>query len=347
MRHYLLRLVYVMVAAVLLVGIIGAGHQAKSAALLTRSVTVGTSEIAATTNHNYSFVLNSAGNLGSIEFEYCANSPLITSPCLAPSGLDTDSSLLASQSGAVGFSIDAALTTGNKIVISRPSGPNLAAQPASYDFSNIINPDSNGQTYVRVKTFASSDATGPHTDDGAVVFATVSKVLVEGFVPPYLTFCTAVTVSLDCASLNGYFLNLGELSNTSANVATSQYSGATNDPGGFSTTLAGSTMASGTFVIPPLTSPSPSSPGVSQFGLNLVANSSPAVGQNKVGSGSSTAHAGYNSPNNFKFGSELISSSSLPTNFDIFTVSYLVNVSAAQHPGVYSATLTYIATAAF
>lgn len=338
---------YLVAGAIIILSQIQLRAVASGADLLTRSVSIDSSEASAVTSHNYSFILNTSNNLGSIEFEYCSNSPLFEFACSPPAGLDASAAALSSQTGATGFSIDAGLTTAHKIVISRPSAPNLASQPAAYNFDNVINPDSKTHTYVRIKTYASSDTSGVETDKGAVVFATVDSLSVEGFVPPYLTFCTAVTVSLDCSNMSGYFLNLGELSKTSPNTATSQYSGATNDPGGFSTFLAGTTMASGTFVIPPLTIPSSSLPGVSQFGINLVANSSPAVGQNRVGSGSSSAKPSYNIPNKYKFDNEIISASPLPTNFDIFTVSYLVNVSGGQMPGVYSATLTYIASAAF
>lgn len=300
---------------------------AAAANLTVRSVAIGSSVASATTTHNFTFTIPTAGLIGSLEFEYCTNTPFVGTACTSPSGLDVSSAVLSGQTGAVGFTIDNGLTTANKLVITRPAAPNLASQPASYNFSNIINPSVNTSTYVRISTFASSDTTGSRTDGGAVAFSTVNNVTVAGYVPPYLTFCVAITVSLNCSSASGSFISLGELSKTSANAATSQFSGATNDPGGFSASLAGNTMASGTNVIQPLNSPQTSSPGSSQFGINLVANSNPGVGQNPAGSGSSTASSGFNTSNQFKFANAVITSSPIPTDFKIFTVSYLVNLS--------------------
>jgi hypothetical protein len=318
-----------------------------AANLSSRQVVIGSSLAGANTTHNYSFTIPTAGTLGSIEFEYCSNTPFTGTVCAVPGGLDVSGAVMDAQTGETGFSVDYGLSTANKLVISRLATLNLASQPATYNFSNIINPASNNTTYVRISTFASNDTTGPRTDEGAVLFSTVNSVTVEGYVPPYLTFCVAITVSLNCSNLSGNFISLGELSKNSANAATSQFSGATNDPGGYSTFLAGNTMASGTNVIPALNPSQPSNPGSSQFGINLVANSNPGIGQNPTGPGSSVAAPGFNSPNQFRFDNTVISSSTLPTNFKIFTVSYLINVSAGQKPGVYSSTFTYIATAAF
>lgn len=317
-----------------------------AADLISRSVTIGDSLAGTTTSHNYSFTIPTAGTIGSIEFEYCENDPFIGQPCIAPLGLDVSSASIDDQSGETGFSIHPS-TTANRLVITRIPSANLAFQGASYDIGNVINPSDETSVYVRISTFATDDASGSRTDSGAVVFSTNLRLQVEGFVPPYLTFCTGITVALDCTTANGDFIQLGEISKTSANFATSQYSGATNDPGGFSTTLSGTTMTSGNNIILALTTGGASKPGTSQFGVNLRDNSSPNVGQNRTGSGTSVALAGYNTVNIFSFGNQVISNSTLPTDFNRFTVSYLVNVSPNQPAGVYSATLNYIATAAF
>lgn len=314
--------------------------------LLSRSITIEDSRVSVNTFNRYNFTVPTAGTIGSIEFEYCENDPFVGAPCTAPAGLNVSGAAIAAQSGETGFSMHAS-TNSNKIVITRAPSANLALQTVMYRFSNIVNPSNETSVYVRISTFASDDASGARTDEGSVVFATVRDLQVEGYVPPYLTFCVGITVDLNCSSANGSFIALGELSKTNANTGTSQYSGATNDPGGFSTSMSGTTMTSGTNIIPPMSTPQSSTPGTSQFGVNLRANSNPSVGQNRTGSGSSTARPDYNSPNVFKFASQVISNSNLPTNFNRFTVSYLVNVSNAQPPGVYSATLTYIAVAAF
>lgn len=320
---------------------------AGAAKLLTRSLEIGDSNPSANTFHEFNFTIATADSLGSIEFEYCVNNPFVDAPCTAPNGLDLTSATIASQSGVTGFTIDG-LSTANKIVLSRASAPNLAFQAVSYRFNNVINPSDDSTVYVRISTYSTEDATGPYIDEGSVVFAITPGVSVEGYVPPYLTFCTGLTVSLDCTNTTGDFINLGELSKTSANFGSSQYSGATNDPGGFTTSVAGSTMTAGNKIIPALENPAPNRPGTSQFGINLRDNSSPNIGSNRSGPGTSTVMAGYNTPNLFKFvPNQVISRSLVSTDFNRFTVSYLVNASPSQPPGIYAATLTYIAVAAF
>ena len=315
--------------------------------LINRSIRLSSSKASASTSHRLSFTVPTAGNIGSIAFEYCSNTPLLELSCTAPNGLDVSLASIDSQSGITGFTVHG-LTTANKLLISRTPAAIPASQPAVYDFGNVVNPsDVNVPTFVRISTFASDDGTGPAIDTGAVVFVINPEFTVEAFVPPFLTFCAAITVSVNCTAASGNFINLGELSKTSANFSTSQYAGATNDPGGYSTYLAGTTLSSGINTIPPLISPSLSAPGTSQFGINLVSNSKPDVGQNRTGGGTATPAAGYNSPNQFKFEEGIISSTANSTNFNVFTVSYLVNVSNDQKPGIYTTTVTYIATAAF
>jgi len=318
-----------------------------AADLLNRKITIGSSRPNETTTHSFNFNIMSSSAIGSIGFEYCENSPVFGTPCIPPPGLDVSGVSLTNQTGETGFSLHPN-TTANRIVITRTS---VAAvpQPAYYEFSNAVNPSTPQQTvFVRVSTFAANDATGSSTDSGAVVFYITSNLIVTGFVPPYLTFCTGVTVATDCSTTNGDFIGFGELSRTVPAAATSEFSGATNDPAGYNVAVYGNTMTSGNNVIPALFSNGGSTAGTSQYGLNLRQNSAPSVGQNPTGFGTAVATPNYAIPNSFRFVStETLASSALPTQFNKFTVSYIVNVSANQDPGIYATTMTYIATAAF
>jgi hypothetical protein len=141
---------------------------------------------------------------------------------------------------------------------------------------------------------------------------------------------------------------MGILSSNSANKGQSQYAVATNDPTGYNVFATGTTMTSGNNLIPSLTLPTASLPGTGQFGINLRANLIPVVGQDPVGFGTGLPSANYNIPNRYLFNDgDNISSSSLPSDYNRMTVSYLVNVPKAQPPGIYSTTLTYVATVHF
>jgi hypothetical protein len=167
-------------------------------------------------------------------------------------------------------------------------------------------------------------------------------------VPPYLKFCVGLSIGDDCTTAEGNLIDFGDMSRTVASSGTSQMLAATNAEIGLAIAVYGTTMTSGNNVIPALASPTVSAPGNAQFGINLRANSSPPVGQNPSGGGISNPAARYNSPNLFAFGSgDMVATSPNATDTRKFTVSYIANISPAQAPGVYTATLTYICTATF
>lgn len=320
--------------------------QVSAAPLSSRSVRIGSSYPNAINNHTFNFTIDSVSSVGSIEFEYCVNSPFIGDTCTVPVGFSASSATLSAQSGETGFTIDPSSTV-NRLVLSRTASL-TSLIPVSYTFNNITNQNAPaGSVFVRIATFSSTDGTGGRTDSGAVAFATTNAVSVSGFVPPYLTFCVGVTVAGDCSFASGEQLNFGEFSKNQPKFVTSQFAGATNDPGGYSTFVSGLTMTSGTNIIPALSAPTASSNGASQFGMNLRANTIPGVGSNSSGVGTAMPTPDFNQPNFYKFGNQIITNTTLPTDFNVFTVSYIVNVSQNQSPGVYNTTLTYIATAAF
>jgi len=122
----------------------------------------------------------------------------------------------------------------------------------------------------------------------------------------------------------------------------------TNALNGYSIDVLGTTMTSGNNIIPPLITPTQSAAGNQQFGINLRANTTPPVGADVQGPGTAQPTANYNLANKFSFKSgDAIVAAGHSSDWQRFTASYIVNVNAAQPPGVYSTTLTYICSAAF
>jgi hypothetical protein len=280
--------------------------------------------------------------------EYCENSPVYAYPCNSPPGLDVTGSTLSSQSGNIGFSIDGGATTANKIVLTRvPSAAVLT--DSKYSFTGITNPSvADHVNFVRLSTYATADASGPSTDHGAVAFAIVSPFNIGANVPPFMQLCVGITVTANCSSTSGDSLNLGNFSTAQAKSGQSQFAAGTNSVDGYSVFILGTTMTSGNNTIAALSTPTPSFPGNSQFGINLRANTNPSVGQNPSGPGTASPAPTYNTSNFFKFHSgDIIASDSLASDYRRMTVSYLVNISPGQAGGVYSSTFTYLATATF
>lgn len=312
-----------------------------------RSLKLSDDQISAKANYLLSFDLTSSGMLGSVVVQFCSNSPLIGDPCVAPVGLDATGAMLGSQTGATGFSISSSSTV-NQLILTRLPAMSPAGM-SSYQFADMINPSSPGSYYVRLQTFATSDASGPASDYGGIAFAILNSVAISAEVPPYLLFCTGVTISgLNCTNAVGDYIDFGELGVTRASSASSQMLVATNAQSGYGVTVAGTTLASGINSINALATGDVSRPGVSQFGFNLSANTTPAGGSSPIGPGIATAAPLYGQPNIYRFNSgDTIVSNPKPDDVRVFTISYIVNRPVNQAPGIYVCTMTYIALATF
>lgn len=310
-----------------------------------RSLYILDSNGGAVTQHQISFQFPASSSIGSLVFEYCT-SPIEDVACNAPAGLDASAAVFANQTGETGFSV---LTqTANTAILTRPPAvTNPSPQQNTYTFNNVRNPSNIGTFYLRISTYASIDGTGPKTDYGATAAAITTAVGITTEVPPILYFCAAILITTSCETAEGNYLNLGTLTHTRAAVGTSRFAASTNANFGYVVQVFGSTMTSGNNVLPALTSPSPSSPGTRQFGINLRANTSPAIGEEYTGVWGVIA-PDYNIPNRFVFrDGDILASSPHISLFEVYTVTYLVNIQEFQPAGVYNTLLSYVCTATF
>ena len=343
------RAITILLAIILVISIAqSAFFRADAAKLIDRSLELSSSTISAiNTQYTIRFTIGTASLLGSLYFEFCSNDPYPLTPCNAPIGLDVIGAVLASQTGQVGFTIDPSSTV-NKIVLTRAPSP-ATIIPVSYVFTGIKNPSITGTFYGRLVTFASNDATGVQTDTAGVASAITNNFSLNTEVPQFLEFCSGVTITnFDCLTANGSFIDFGILKSASASVATSQFMAATNAGFGYNIGIYGLTMTSGTNTIALLPAQTFSAPGNNQFGINVVANTLPAIGANPVGPGIATVSPNYAVVDQFKFNSgDLVVSSIGSSDYRKFTTTYLTNVTSAQPAGVYTTTLTYICLANF
>lgn len=314
-----------------------------------RTIIVSSGVPGAVVTNDYSFDFPSTNVVGSLVFEYCDNSPLVTTVCNAPSGLNVSAAILVGQTLNTGFTVDGVNTTNNAIVLTRAAAAGIVGS-STYAFANITNPSASNQTiFVRITSHASADGSGPLIDHGTVAFSTtVSAFSVGVYVPPYLTFCTGITVAIDCSSTVGSLVSFGELDTNNASTATTQMSAATNDFSGYNIFVSGSTLTSGNNVVAALATQSGSTPGNAQFGLNLRSNTNPPVGADPGGIGTGVPNPSYNTQNLFRFNSgDIVAASTLSTEFTRYTASYIANVPFGQAPGLYATTITYTAVATF
>ncbi len=331
---------------------------------LQAGVTDGGSKPGGVVNHLFNFNVPSSTSIGSVQFLYCTNA---SGTCVTPAGLVTTSATMGSQSGATGFTLNN--TTNGAPYVTRTSALISGPLPVSYQLLGVTNPTTTNQTFfVRIATYAASNATGSPIDTGIVTASTATQILIDGTMPESLIFCSGRTVNAtsgvpDCTTATDGSVTFNRLfSPTDTATATSQMAASTNAGFGFVITVTGTTLTSGSNTIAPMTTAAAGIRGLSQFGLNLKANttttSTPAVGTEITPASNGTnyrgeAVTGYDTIDSFKFISTDIVADSANggtaggTDAQIYTASYIVNVPGSQPAGTYTTTLTYICTPTF
>jgi hypothetical protein len=286
--------------------------------------------------------------VGSVDLLFC-NDPIPYNPCVTPTGLNVSNAQLSQEVGENGFSILS--KSANHIVLSRLPSMITSAGQSSYTFDDIVNPTDTSQAFsIRIRSHGSTNATGSQIDFGSVRGEVTDAVTIETQVPPMLIFCLAQEVEDNCTSTNeNYYTDMGQLSSKSTLTAQSQMAVGTNASGGFAITANGIPMSAGTSVIDSPTTPTQSVQGTNQFGINLVANNSPTVGDDPEGAWANAVTApDYSIPNHYKYVSgDVVAYSPNVSLMKKFTVSYIVNSNENLRAGVYTTTITYIASGRF
>jgi hypothetical protein len=317
---------------------------ASAAGLSPRSVQLGSSQASVVTSHTVNATTATAASIGSVKFEYCTSA---SGACTTPVNLITTGATLGAQSGATGFTISNAVN--GAPYITRAAAAVGTGVALSYTLGNITNPSATNTTfYVRITTYTGADGVTGAVDTGTVAVSTAQQVQLTGVTPEILIFCVGTTIVSDCTTMTGTTVDFGDFSPQSTRTGTSIMQASTNASGGYNITANGTTLASGVNTIPALAAQTGSIVGTGQFGLNIRANTVPAVGTDPTGAGSGTYSASYGTANQYRFGSgEVVATAGAPTNANTFTSSYIVNIGGAQAAGVYTATMTYICTANF
>ncbi len=315
-------------------------------------------------NHFFEFeVPTTSTAIGSIEFLYCTTA---SGTCDMPDGLDTTEAALGTEEGLTGWSIDN----------SDNGSPYLTRDPATeptdgelaYQLQDIINPENTNETFfVRISTYESDDTSGSPVDEGTVAASTATEIELVGVMPESLIFCTGETIDInndipDCSTATDGNVSFNQLfSATDTATATSQMAATTNADNGYIITVNGSTLTSGTNEIDPMDTVDESTVGSGQFGMNLrentLASSDPEVGDDVTPAPNGDDLRGQPAPDydqvdffKFESGDTVAASDNNgagPTNSQLFTKSYIVNVPGSQAAGTYTTTLTYIATATY
>lgn len=149
--------------------------------------------------------------------------------------------------------------------------------------------------------------------------------------------------------------NFGNFSAATASTSTATFSVINYTSYGYVVQLVGETPKYGSNDISAMNVTAPSQPGVEQFGVNLVANTSPVsfganpdngTAPNNFGFG--TVAANYSTPNQFRYVSgETVASAPKSSGKTLYTMSYLINVSNLTPAGEYRTDQTLVVTGTY
>lgn len=317
--------------ALLVTGVV---DNASAGQITPRRVTIGSSLAGASTTYTFVFSVPSGTPLQSVDFAACTTP---SGACTPAPGFSSSASSLTGQPTNLGDASGWAVNTATSTSLRLFKSGNVAAPTGTITvgFSGVVNPSATNSTFfMRTTTYSNANWTGA-VDTGVAAASTAGQITVTASVDESLTFTlTAATVGL------------GTLTTSSTGSGTSTMTAATNASSGYSITVAGNTLTGATTLT--AMAGAASAQNTKQFGLNLVANTTPLVGTAVSGTGSGAAVGAYNTANSFKFLSgDTVASAAAPTNSNTFTTSYIANIDGSTPPGAYSTVLTYNATANF
>lgn len=143
----------------------------------------------------------------------------------------------------------------------------------------------------------------------------------------------------------------GDFTTSSATVTTATFSITNYTSYGYVVQIFGNSPTNGNHSIKSMDTTESSIPGTEQFGINLVANTTPTnfgANPNNGQFGFGVASENYNTGNKFRFVSgEIIASAPKSSGTTLYTISYLVNVSSMTPGGRYNCGQTVIVTGTY
>ncbi|CAN5413136.1 hypothetical protein BH10PAT4_BH10PAT4_1020 [soil metagenome] len=335
------RIVYGLSVLALVIIPVAQTTQASAAQITARSVTLGSSVFSATTTYSFQFTVPSATVIQSASFDACTTA---SGACSIPSGFSVTGTTLTAQPTNLGDASGWTVNTSTAGSLRLAKSGNVATPTGAQTvgFSGVTNPSATNSTFfVRMTTYSTATWTTP-IDTGTVASSTAGQITVNATVDEALTFTLAqATVTLSPSSIT----------TAAASTGTSTLVASTNAVSGYSITYSSPNTlkpVGGTAL--PSYSSSASAPGTAGFGINLKANTTPAIGSNASG-GSGAAVGAYNTADQFTFvGGNVatqIASAGAATNATTYVVSYVANIAALTPAGAYTTTFTYVATPNF
>lgn len=240
-------------------------------------------------NYQFKFAVPNSTSVDTIIFEFCKKEIIPSAgitTCDAPTGMNANNANLAlGNDDTTGWTINTTSSTANEVIVSGTA----TALPATSTFrlDSIVNStDANTTFYAYIAAY-SGGTSGTLVYDGSTAASTADAIELIGTMPESLVFCTGHTVDIngsgipDCTTAANVaggipFNQLFDPNQTA--WAFSQMAAATNAGSGYAITVTGPTLTSGgSNPISAMNTTDISRPGTSQFGMNLIDDSTPTT----------------------------------------------------------------------
>lgn len=271
--------------------------------------------------YNFTLTAQSSTTVKRVEFQFGDTLGSAT----PPTGLTTTSaSINGSPTGLGGAGTwTADVTTNGLIKINNASNTGSPSANATVNFSGITNSTSAGTDFVRISSYDTATSGGTLIDQSDVAYViTNSSVTVTGVVGETLSF-----------SLSATSLTLSPNPMTTGSVASGSHtmSIATNASTGWNISALSSstTLTKGSSTIPFITNGGTVTAGTPNYGV--------------AWSGASGHPSGDNNPSTIG----TVASASSPTTGATTTATYKAAINSTTPGGIYTSTVSYVATANF
>lgn len=151
--------------------------------------------------------------------------------------------------------------------------------------------------------------------------------------------------------VNGTGVNFGDFSATTTSTTTATFQVLDYTSYGYIVQIYGNPPSHNGHTIAAMATAGGPVPGTEQFGINVVANTSPvSLGANPNNGqfGFGQAATGYDSTNNYKYvDGDIIAQGPKSSGTTVYTISYIVNVNELTPGGAYTGAQTLICTGAY
>jgi len=325
-------------------------------------------------NVHFSWNSTTVSTIKAIRIQLCTDG-LKNTACTKPTGSDLTPVTLTStggELGASGWSITTVVSDHELLFTNSTGAATTIGGTSTLDIANFVNPTTIGTFFFRISTYTTTVAApGDSVGYGAIADSTARSLTVTGDVAESLVFRVANSVASDCSSQTDIAdpndatsdlvtLSPNPMTMSTTSIGTAQMCATSNAQHGYTITYYDAALGGATkgfwngaheFAV---ANQFTSTQGTEQFGFNLRANTTPAVGFDPDGNGlvADLTNADYGTVDRFSYNdtgsSTILAQKSSPNAATArYTMSYIANISSTTQGGTYKAHQIFVLTATY